>query len=144
MSEILNNEDIIHAIAEPNITTDNADELINFCIFDYNRIPDIEETARTYITIQINVPRIEKGSIYRNVNVVMRVIVHNDLMNWSGFGNRMDYIAAELDDLFSDREDFGFGRMLITSNVEGSIDTKHLARTLVFNCVDTNINLCGG
>lgn len=144
MSEILNSEDIIDAIAEPNITTDNADELINLCIFDYNRIPDIEETARTYITIQINVPRIEKGGIYRNVNVVMRVIVHNDLMNWSGFGNRMDYIAAELDDLFSDREDFGFGRMLITSNVEGSIDTKHLARTLVFNCVDTNINLCGG
>lgn len=138
MSAILNNEDIINAVGESGITIDNSDELINLCIFDYNRIPDVQEVARTYITIQVNVPRIEKGNVWREVITVIRVIVHNDKMDLTGKGNRMDYISSLLDELFSGREDFGFGTMLITSNVEGAINTKFLARTMTYSVNDLN------
>lgn len=138
MSAILNNEDIINAIGEQGVTIDNADELINLCIFDYNRIPSVQEVARTYITIQVNVPRIEKGNVWREVVAVIRVIVHNDKMDLTGKGNRMDYISSLLDELFSGREDFGFGTMLITSNVEGAINEKFLARTMTYSVNDLN------
>lgn len=138
ISAIVNNSNIVTAIAEPTISIDNADKLNNLCIFDYNKIPTIQEVGRTYITIQVNIPRIEKGNIFREVVVITRVIVPIDKMDLSGLGNRMDYISAELDDLLSEREDFGFGRMLITSNVESAISEKHLIRTMTF--VSTNLN----
>lgn len=145
MSEIINSELIVEALKEPNVTIDNADELINLCIFDYNRIPDIQETARNFITIQVNVPRIEKGNIWRETVVVIRIISHIDKMELGGGkGNTTDYISSQLDELLSEREDFGYGRMLITSNVEGAISEKWLARTLTFTSTNSNISFCGG
>jgi hypothetical protein len=144
MSELVNSESIVSAIGEQGITIDNADELINLCIFDYNKIPSTTEVARNFITIQVNIPRIEKGSIWRDVITVIRVITHIDKIDLAGKGNRMDYISAELDDLLSEREDFGYGRMLITSNTEGSIDSKWIARTLTFTSTNSNISFCGG
>lgn len=145
MSEIINSESIVSAIGEQGITIDNADELINLCIFDYNRIPDIQETARNFITIQVNVPRIEKGDIWRETIVVMRVISHIDKMELGGGkGNTTDYISSQLDELLSEREDFGYGRMLITSNVEGAISEKWLARTMTFSSTNSNVSFCGG
>lgn len=138
MSAIVNSPEIVSAIAEQGITIDNADELINLCIFDYNRIPTIQEIARTYVTIQVNIPRIEKGNIFREVITVIRVIVHMDKMDLAGKGNRMDYISSQLDEIFSERDDFGFGKMLITSNVEGAINEKFLARTMTFSVTDLN------
>jgi hypothetical protein len=139
MSAIVGSEEIVNAIAEPNITIDNADELINLCIFDYNKIPSITEAARNFITIQINIPRIEKGNVWREVIVVIRTITHIDKMELGGSkGNRMDYISSQLDELLSEREDFGFGRLLITSNSEGSISDKFLARTMTFSVNDLN------
>lgn len=145
MSDIVNSEEIVDALREPNITIDNADELINLCVFDYNRIPDIQETARNFITIQVNVPRIEKGNIWRETIVVIRIISHIDKMELGGGkGNTTDYISSQLDELLSEREDFGYGRMLITSNVEGAISEKWLARTLTFTSTNSNISFCGG
>lgn len=144
MSELVNSEEIVSAIGEQGITIDNADELIDVCIFDYNKIPSIQEVARTYITIQVNIPRIEKGKIWRETIVVVRIIVHDDKMNLGGGkGNRMDYISAQLDELLSEREDFGYGRLLITSNSEGAINEKFMARTLTFSSTNSNISFCG-
>lgn len=145
MSDIVNSEEIVDALREPNITIDNADELINLCIFDYNRIPDIQETARNFITIQVNVPRIEKGNIWRETIVVIRIISHIDKMELGGGkGNTTDYISSQLDELLSEREDFGYGCMLITSNVEGAISEKWLARTMTFSSTNSNVSFCGG
>lgn len=145
MSAIVNCEEIVDAIKEPNITIDNADELINLCIFDYNRIPDITEVARTFITIQVNIPHIEKGNIFRDVTVVIRVISHISKMELGGGkGNSTDYISAQLDELLSEREDFGFGRLLITSNTEASINEKWIIRNMTFGVKNSNTSFCGG
>lgn len=144
MSAIVNSPEIVTAINESGITIDNADELINLCIFDYNKIPDTAETARIFITIQVNIPRIEKGNIFRDVTVVVRTISHITKIELGGSkGNSIDYISAQLDELLSGREDFGFDRLLITSNVEGSIDTKWLARTMTFSSKNSNVSFCG-
>jgi len=141
---IKNSAEIVNAIGEPDITVDNSDDLINLCLFDYNKIPSVQETARTYITIQVNVPRIEKGNIFRDVVTIIRVISHISKMNLSGGrGNSIDYISAELDDLLSGREDFGYGRLLIASNVEGAINEKFMARTMTFTSTNNNMSFCG-
>lgn len=144
ISALICSETIVSGINEPDITIDNSSDLIELCIFDYNRIPDVQETARTYITVQVNIPRIEKGNIFREVITVVRVITHVDKMNLSGGrGNSIDYISAELDDLLSGREDFGYGRMLISSNSEGAINPSFMARTMTFSSTNSNISLCG-
>lgn len=143
MSSIVQSPTIVEALGEQGITIDNADELINLCIFDYNKIPDTEQTARNFITIQVNIPRIEKGSVWREVITVIRCITHISKMDLDGRGNRMDYISSELDDLLSEREDFGFGKMLITSNVEGAISDSWLARTMTFASTNSNVSFCG-
>jgi len=140
---IKNSAEIVNAIGEPDITVDNSDDLINLCLFDYNKIPSVQETARTYITIQVNVPRIDKDSIWRETVVVIRTIVHDSKMDLSGKGNRMDYISSQLDELLSGREDFGYGRLLIASNVEGAINEKFMARTMTFTSTNNNMSFCG-
>lgn len=143
MSALVCSESIVSAIGEQGVTIENADELINLCIFDYNKIPYTTEVARNFITIQVNIPRIEKGNIFREVVTVIRCISHISKMELGGGrGNTIDYISAELDDLLSGREDFGYGRLLIVSNVEGAISNEYLARTLTFSSTNTNINMC--
>ncbi len=144
ISDIINSETIVSAINEQGVTIDNSSDLVELCIFDYNRIPDVQEVARTYITVQVNIPRIEKGNIFRETITVIRVITHIDKMNLSGGrGNSIDYISAELDDLLSGREDFGYGRMLITSNSEGAITSSFMARTMTFTSTNNNMSFCG-
>ena len=143
MSSIVQSPTIVEALGEQGITIDNADELINLCVFDYNKIPDTTQVTRNFITIQVNIPRIEKGSVWREVITIVRVITHISKMDLTGKGNRMDYISAELDELLSEREDFGYGQMLITSNVEGAISDNWLARTMTFTSTNSNVLFCG-
>ena len=86
---------------------------------------------------------LKKGSVWREVITIVRVITHISKMDLTGKGNRMDYISAELDELLSEREDFGYGQMLITSNVEGAISDNWLARTMTFTSTNSNVLFCG-
>lgn len=144
MSSIINSDEIVAAINAEGITIDNSDELIDNNIFSYDRVPDTEEEVSTYITIQVDIPRIEKGNVFRNVVVLIRIITHQDIMKMTGTsnGNRIDYISAQLDELLNGRSDFGWGKLSLSSNVEWSVDYKHRCRVMQFSVNDLNV-ACG-
>jgi hypothetical protein len=85
--------------------------------------------------------------MYVHPTIIFTIISHQDdvRLNMAGVSKtRPDYLAEIIDEKYNGAAGFGYGRLLLISNVAGSIDTTYRYRQLVFRGVDMNDSLCGG
>ena len=136
-SLIINNENIVTAIDAKGITIDNSEDLIDLNVFGYDRVPKAEEEKKTYITITVDIPHIRRY-VYKDIYIKIRIITHQDLMDYGNYGNRIDYIGSELDLLLTDSVDFGMGNLKMSANTEGFVSYQHRYRELTFEAHEVN------
>ena len=139
MKAMIDNERIVKLVDYANEAEDAAD-LLYKSIFPYNRIPDTEQEERVYICVMVDVPTAyTKNDIARNVTIRFRAYAHERLMKVSGeSGDRIDLLAAAIDEQFNEKIDFGFGPLAISSCTEHVYDSRHFYREIVFKTVALN------
>lgn len=122
-----------------------AAELPYTHIFPFGYIPLTIDEVGCFISIEVSVPGLSvKNDLFKNVNVTIMVICHQDMMQTSYGATRTDYIAALIEDLFheNDANKMGTSQMKLKSNVEGYVDIAHRCRTLRFTTTDMAAKLC--
>lgn len=133
MRRLLEDAELVKLV-DPNGIAEYPDDLLYTNLFPYGRIPDTEQETSVYITVVVNVPSIDKkNDLIRYVDFKIRIYSHADLMHVRGSGSdRIDLIAAHVDEMLNESYDFGIGYLRLTSNTEHTLDSKHHFRELIF------------
>ena len=149
MAELSQDDEIISALGlNPD---EDPDDLVWHRLFPHYFIPQTEESVRTYILVEIDIPerRTRYGSSDSNIwvhpTIVFYVLTHQEdmHMNMAGeSGTRMDYLAELIEEKYEGRQDFGAGVLQLKSDTAGSVNTTYRFRQLVFEGV-TATNVCG-
>lgn len=149
MSELSNDDNIINALGlNPD---ESADDLVWHRLFPHYYVPKTEESVRSYIFVEINIP--ERRSRYGESNatiwvypvIIFYVLTHQEDMqlNMVGeSGTRMDYLAELIEEKYEGRQGFGVGELQLKSDIEGSLNNTYRLRQLVFEAVDITNSLC--
>lgn len=148
IKEFIKDSEIVKAIDSSQITS--PEKLKGTHIFDFHQNPNSIKDAKTFITIQVHIPksfgRSESKTFVETV-VEVWIISHVDHMSVNNIPkvtvNRNDYISELIDNRLNGRNGFGIGTLKLDSNIEGSYQTDYLYRKLVFKGTDLNNSLCG-
>ena len=145
IKEFIKDSDIVAAIDSPDITS--AEKLINTHIFNYHQNPNTINTIKTFITVQVHIPQpFIEDDVFVNPTVEIWIISHEKHMSVNNIPkiteNRNDYISKLIDHKLNGRFDFGYGKLKLLSNIEGSYQSDYLYRKMVFKCTDLNDSLC--
>ena len=149
VSELSQDDEIINALGlNPD---EDPDDLVWYRIFPHYFIPQTEESVRSYLLVEIDIPerRTRYGGSESNIwvhpTIVFYVLTHQEdmHMNMAGeSGTRMDYLAELIEDKYEGRQDFGVGTLRLKSDTAGSINNTYRFRQLVFEAVDA-VGVCG-
>jgi len=143
MSELSQDDEIIDALGlNPD---ESPDDLVWVRYYPHYYIPQTEDTVKTYVCLEINIPerRVRNGTsdseIWVRPIIVFDVLTHQEDMHMkkSGeSGTRMDYIAELIANKYDGRLDFGVGKLKLKSSIAGSINNTYRVRELIFEAVD--------
>ena len=158
IKELVKDQDIFYAIDSPDITIENADQLVYKHIFPYHKNPETITECITFLTIQVHIPKhYDRNKTWVVPRLEIWILSHDGHMkveNIPGISeNRNDYISKLIDKKFNGKDTFGvsdddknnlhiYGKMDLVSNVEGSFSRDFLFRQMIFEMQDLNDSLC--
>lgn len=143
ISQIVNTPSIVEALDRRYIG--KGEELIYKNIFPYVYVPDVEEEAKCYILVTVDMPKVwnDNSYLFQQVLVCFYILCHQELMKTEYGGTRIDYISDQLEGLFKQSMDFGFGEMELIANTEQAPDPNHRMRCLQFQTKTPAKSWCG-
>ena len=145
IKELIKDDNIVRAI-DSDITS--AEKLIGTHIFDYHQNPNTINTVITFITIQVHIPETlyDTNRTFINPTVEIWIISHVNHMIVDNIPkvkeNRNDYLSMLIDKKLNGHYDLGYGKVELTSNVEGSFQQDYVYRKLTFKATDLNDSMC--
>lgn len=140
---ILENDEIM-SLFEKN--EEYLEDIVYKNIFPFGYIPNTQETVELYITIECSVPKMLFRQVWEHPFLTVRLICHQDKMVLKKAGvsaNRLDYLSTLIDKLLNDTDGWGFGKLSLVSNTEGSMSTTFKYREMIFQGQDLNVGKCG-
>lgn len=137
---LINSQDIVDLLVPEKPDGFIPEDLINNGIYDYYRVPDINEKCDTFITVVEEVPRLQyNNNVVKDKKITVTIISHDDKMKVKGYrANINDIIGSKVDELLNKNADFGLGYMELFYSTEGVLDTGHPFRSEVFAVQDLN------
>lgn len=127
-------------------TETEREDLIGKRIFPYLYIPSTQTEVSSYINIEISITSTSRNNIYSYPQIVIMIISHQDNMklNMAGISSsRNDYLAELIDEILNGETGYGIGKIVLKSNVAGSLNDIYRYRQLTFVGTDINDKLCG-
>ena len=142
LSIIVNSKDICEAILGVNYNEENVDEeLIYNNIFPYLYIDDTQTEQKSYICIEVDVPR-TMDFTYKDMKIIVWCYCHKGIMKYSkkGYsGTRSDILSDMVDRLLNSSNNFGLGRLKLQSCTYFSPSKEFYGRQLIYSCPEFNI-----
>lgn len=142
IEKLIASDNLIVSMANEDITENN--EAVYKYIFPYFYIPDIIESAHSYICMRVTMPTVnEKNDFFGDFYLTVWVIVHQDIMRMEGVGGatRMDYLSGLVEQQLVGSRSFGTKELQIIKNEETDVDMRHRARVLTFITSDLRKNV---
>lgn len=130
--------DIFEVLDTPGVDPTCPDELLYNSIYPFIRIPEAQDTAKSYITYMlddIEQSQFNKAMKIQYLNIV--IFVHTSLLKTKYGGERHDVLAYLVRDIFQSSNVLGTQTNLV-SNREGSADNNFCTRSLRFEIVSPN------
>lgn len=145
IKEFISDDAIIKAINP--IKIDSNEELVNKYIFNFHQNPTTINDVKTFVTIQVHIPRQHFGSnILVDSNIEIWILSHESHMKVDNIPkvteNRNDYLSRLIDNKFNGSSLFGVGKLKLKSNVEGSYQKDWLYRQMIFEVAEINNSFC--
>lgn len=154
MSDLQNDEDIISFldISEEELEND----IVYKRLFPFYYVMGTQEEVKSYICVEVVIEKQSfyassrssaRNSLYSYPRIVFTIICHQDDMQVSKAGisgTRIDNLACIIDKKYNGYEGFGYGKLILRSNIPGSVNETYRYRQLIFDTVDIDDGLCGG
>lgn len=140
LKEFLKNEKIITYIGNKDEEIQDPVDLIGVNVFPFAYIPDVETVVKTYICIDIYVPRV-KDMIFKDVQIVLNVFSHKDMGTYKG-KSRVDLINIEIDKILNGNYSFGIDMVELVSVMPYTPNYKFSGKQLIYNVPNFNQRRC--
>lgn len=142
LMKLISSDKIVKAVAnEPeNFLEHPVDDpyaLIYDQIYPYNRIPNVEEERKTFITIKHGGYKLINNS-FKSGYITFFVYTHTKLMKTDYGETRSDYIISEIDELFNKSRDFGIGELKFDGMDEMPGNDKYFGQWIRYKVADWN------
>ena len=127
-----------------NVDEDDCDSVLDNNIFDYQYVDSTTQTTAAYIWVEMEINRVQNEQI-KDIRVYVTVACHKEYMKldhsiFTGvLGNRRDNIVRYLDKELMGKEDFGIGKLSLTTVRTLSPMNGFTARVLTYSIPDFNI-----
>lgn len=139
--DIISNENLIKAITnnpedfldQPLIS--DVTSTIYSSIYPYRYVPEVSDQAQTYLTMAFTNYR-KLGNQYKSGKIYFYVLCHKSLVKTSYGCLRYDYIAGELDEMFSDERGYGLGKLEFDGMDDISIGNDYVGVVLSYKITD--------
>lgn len=115
-------------------------------IFDFKKLPDVEEDVQTFILVLVQIlsPYINTSTTV-NPRLEIWVISHYEhllMENNTIEANRNDYLAELIKIKFNRKDPTLWADFQLYNDTEDIFDKKHVYRKLEFTCTTFNMDLC--
>ena len=146
---------IVDAILEDKLSVDlikpdkpedfESEDLFMENVFDYGKVPDINEKAETFVTVDAGVPEVLNNKLLKDVEFRITIISHDGVMRVPGSVlTRVDYLASRIDELLNGSREFGgVSEVELISSMPGVLDTGQPFKVNIYRVVEVNGNHCG-
>ena len=137
---------ILYEVLEALGTTEEEKEnLIYTRIYPHYYIPETVTKVTTYIMVEIDIRSLSRTNVYSYPMITFVILAHQDdmrldLPNISA--TRIDYLGELIDRKYNGATGFGVGKLELKQNYAGNLNDTFRTRTLVFQGMDVNQNLC--
>lgn len=109
-------------------------------IFPNPYIPDTQSQVRTYICLDIYVPRV-KDRIFKDVQIVLNIFSHKDVSTYEG-KSRVDLINIEVDKVLNGNMDFGIDAVELISVMPYTPNNNFFGKQIIYNVQNFNQRRC--
>lgn len=137
LNTILNDYELVRLIDETYVdptteTVKSSDALVYNKVFPYYFNPDGITDAISFVIMKVDTPTVQDRLI-KNMSITITVASNQSLMKVPfGIGTRIDQMGACIDRLLNGREDLGFGKLMLKSVFETSINAVYRCREITF------------
>ena len=102
--------------------------------FRYDRVPNTDGETKTYITIKVDILRINpRNDLYKDILITLRLVTHQNTVKLNNYvSNKLDDMSVELSKLLNGSMEFGVDELKLTSDYEDKVDTYHPCRIIRF------------
>lgn len=144
MSTILTSSDICELMLGKGFDQDTVDDdLMYSYIFPYLYVNDTQIEAKSYICMEVDIPRIANFSV-KDMKIIIWCYCHKDkdYMRYSkkGYlGTRADILTDMLDRKLQSSRDFGIGRLQLNSVAYLPIGNNYYGKQLIYSCSEFNL-----
>lgn len=136
--KLISDNDVLEALHNPSLDTDCPDDFLDCNIFDYLRVPQVQDTVKNFICFTVDDIEDDRYNEVMKVQYIqVYVICHLDDIKTEYGISRHDLLGYLTKDIFHWTNDFGLQFKLI-SNQERSFDNDYCGRTLKFEATKVN------
>jgi len=80
----------------------DMDSLVWNHIFPYNYIPEPQEEAKSYITMQFQYKKVKNANIFKTGRITFYIVCHQSLVKTDYSSLRYDYVLSCIDEVIND------------------------------------------
>jgi hypothetical protein len=114
---------------------EKTEELIYRNIFPHRFIPDVSDSAETYITLSLSNYKLI-NSKFKSGLVNIYMFTHRDLFKTDYGYTRMDYIMTKVEELMDSKRGIGLGELVFAGLNEYVVNEKFQGYVLTYRPVD--------
>lgn len=140
LQELLKVNDIITYIGNEDDGIQDPVDLIGVNVFPFPYVPDTETEVKTYICMDIYVPKV-KDMIFKDVQIVVNIFSHKKKGTYKG-KSRVDLINIEVDKILNGNYDFGIDKVELVSVMPYIPNSNFFGKQLVYNVPNFNQRRC--
>lgn len=135
---LIEDEDILEALHNPDVELDSSDEFLDNNIYDYLRIPRTQDTARNFICFSVDdIEENRFNEVMKTQYLQIYCICHLDTMHTNYGISRHDLLGYLVRELFNWTNIFGLQFKLVY-NQEKPMDSDYYCRILKFEATKPN------
>lgn len=140
LHSFINNEKIVTYIGNKDKEIQDPVDLIGINVFPFPYVPDTETEVKTYICMDIYVPKV-KDMIFKDVQIVLNIFSHKEMGTYKG-KSRVDLINIEVDKILNGSYDFGIDKVDLVSVMPYVPNNKFSGKQIVYNVPNFNQRRC--
>lgn len=136
----LNNDNIVEYIGNKDEEIYDPVDLIGINVFPMPYIPETETEVKTYICMDVYVPRV-KDKMFKDIQIVINVFSHKDMSLYKS-KSRVDLINIEIDKIMNGNQEFGIDEVELVSVMPYIPNTKFTGKQIIYNVLNFNQRRC--
>lgn len=140
LQSFINNDKIVTYIGNKDKEIQDPVDLIGVNVFPFPYVPDTETEVKTYICMDIYVPRV-KDMIFKDVQIVLNIFSHKEMGTYKG-KSRVDLINIEVDKILNGSYDFGIDKVDLVSVMPYIPNSKFSGKQIIYNVPNFNQRRC--